>query len=218
MPKPGHGISARQPGLLCRCSVSPSACDRNSSNDSREFLPRNSERILMHDSSRGLFGLVSAIICAGFCVTLVTGAFPIGPLCSWASVSDFGRCRSWQGPEQTVQIVSFYNHHQEEASREPHCDREDAGSSMLRPSMPRVSVCDFRNRFRAPIACSPTKPLGWPYNCPSGVIPSSATSAPDNCTTTTSRGIGASRNTSTRSCKAMPSRRRRSKPAARAMS
>jgi hypothetical protein len=34
----------------------------------------------MHDSSRGLFGLVSAIICAGFCITLVTGAFSHWPI------------------------------------------------------------------------------------------------------------------------------------------
>ena len=59
---------------------------------------------------------------------------------------------------------------------------------------------------------------GLAVQLPKWRIPSSAMSAPASSTTTTSRGIGASRNSSMRSCRATPSRRRRSKPAARAMS
>ena len=34
----------------------------------------------MRDSNGGLFGLVSAVICAGICITLVTGAFSHWPI------------------------------------------------------------------------------------------------------------------------------------------
>jgi len=34
----------------------------------------------MRDLNGGLFGLVSAVICAGICITLVTGAFSHWPI------------------------------------------------------------------------------------------------------------------------------------------
>ena len=42
--------------------------------------PPSSENMSMRDSTNGLFGLVSAIVCAGFCITLVTGTFSHWPV------------------------------------------------------------------------------------------------------------------------------------------
>jgi hypothetical protein len=41
----------------------------------RNFFCCNSEYILMFHFGRGLFGLVAATICTGFCITIVTGEF-----------------------------------------------------------------------------------------------------------------------------------------------
>ena len=56
--------------------------DRNQTRAIHEdqFYSPTLERLCMHDSIRGLFGLVMAIIASAFCITVATGSFSHWPV------------------------------------------------------------------------------------------------------------------------------------------